>query len=86
MNSAGGSLMDRDKLLRICVFFYALLNVIYYFFPWEPLFYLALANLFYVLAAAVFNQPAGGFRAFCHRRSLDALRWGNSPAMAQRAE
>ncbi|MEA4892512.1 MAG: hypothetical protein VB085_08110 [Peptococcaceae bacterium] len=49
--------MDRDKLLRICVFFYALLNVIYYFFPWEPLFYLALANLFYVLAAAVFSLP-----------------------------
>lgn len=48
-------MMTRDKLLRICVFFYAFLNVLYYFSKWEPLFYLALSCLAYVLAISIFN-------------------------------
>lgn len=47
--------MSRETLLRICVFLYAFLNVIYYFSGWRLCFYLALLSLAYVLVISVFN-------------------------------
>ncbi len=47
----------KDKLLRVSVFLYALLNVVYYFFSWKPIFYAAIICLFYALAVSLFNMP-----------------------------
>jgi len=49
--------MNKNFLIRIAVFSYAFLNVLYYFFQYKPIYYLSIAVLFYVLSQAFINMP-----------------------------
>lgn len=50
----------KNTLLRICVFAFAILNVIYYFFPWRIFFYPAIALLLYILIVSPFSLSKSG--------------------------
>lgn len=49
--------MDFKKMVRICVFGYALFSVIYYFFPRSFIFYSSIICLFFVLSQSMRNMP-----------------------------
>lgn len=49
--------MNRNHLIRGAIFAYAILNVIYYFFPLKILYYSSIAVLVYVLSQAFINMP-----------------------------
>ena len=49
--------MKKGNIIRICVFSFACLNVLNYFFPFKPFFYLSMVCLFYILAVSLFTLP-----------------------------
>jgi len=49
--------MDRNFWIRMAVFLYAFLNVVYYFLPFRPIYYSGIAILFYVLSQSMINMP-----------------------------
>lgn len=49
--------MERKNLVRSAVFVYAVLQVIYYFFPSGPVYYSSIALLLFVLSQAMLNMP-----------------------------
>lgn len=49
--------MKKGSVLRIIIFAFACLNVLNYFFPYRPLFYLSMICLLYILAVSLFTLP-----------------------------
>lgn len=49
--------MNRKHLIQSAIFAYAILSVIYYFFPLKFIYYSSIAVLFYVLSQALVNMP-----------------------------
>jgi hypothetical protein len=49
--------MKKGSVLRLIVFAFACLNVLNYFFPFKPFFYLSMICLFYILAVSLFTLP-----------------------------